>query len=138
MKTDIKLLPDERIVFEVEADFWGRGNNPLMKLIGNIQRVFAKILGYKVRGKLVVTNQRAFEFREEIACWCIPTNRGVKVLTKRGIQEIGYSMTKFCGLFCPTYSLYYEGETDATEFAIQNGSDEKLMDLVNKFYDVIK
>ena len=58
---DISLLPGEEKVFELEADFWNRGNNPIQRVFGNIFRVIAKLLGTRIHGKLIVTNLRALE-----------------------------------------------------------------------------
>lgn len=135
---DISLLPGEEKVFELEADFWNRGNNPIQRLFGNIFRVIAKILGTKIHGKLIVTNFRALEIRETINWYCIPTKKEVKLLTKTSIKEVGYTMDKVCLVFCPTYSLYYEGTTQSTVIAIENGTDERMLDLLAKFYNVIK
>ncbi|HNE20097.1 MAG TPA: hypothetical protein PLF85_10275 [Turneriella sp.] len=132
-KMDVKLTPGENIVFKIEADFWQRGNNPLQKIVGNFMRIFSKILGYRVNGALIVTNKRVLELTEEYRCWCINTNRGVKVLTRRGVKEFGYEMEKTCGIFCPTYYLYYEGDTQSTLIAVQDGSDQKMMEILEKF-----
>ncbi|EKR73091.1 hypothetical protein LEP1GSC041_1451 [Leptospira noguchii str. 2006001870] len=135
---EITLLPGEEKVFELEADFWNRGSNPIQKFIGNFMRIIAKIFGTKIRGKLVITNLRALEMKETVQCYCIPTKREVKLLTKNSIKEVGYEMDKICLVFCPTYSLYYEAHTQSTTIAVQNGSDEQMLDLLAKFYNVIK
>lgn len=135
---DISLLPGEEKVFELQADFWNRGNNPIQRVFGNIFRLIAKILGTRIHGKLIVTNLRALEIRETINWYCFPTRTEVKLLTKSSIKEVGYTMEKVCLVFCPTFSLYYEGHTQATIIAIENGSDEKMLDLLDKFYNVIK
>jgi hypothetical protein len=135
---DISLFPGEEKVFELEADFWNRGNNPIQRFFGNFFRIVAQIFGTKIRGKLIVTNLRALETRETISLFCFPTRTEVKLLTKNSIKEVGYTMEKVCLVFCPTYSLYYEGHTQATTIAIENGSDEKMLDLLAKFYNVIK
>ncbi|HMV42888.1 MAG TPA: hypothetical protein PK079_25375 [Leptospiraceae bacterium] len=135
---DIKLLEGEQKVFELEADFWNRGSNPIQKFFGNVLRVISKILGHKIHGKLIVTNMRALEVKETIDWYCFSTKKEVKLLTKTSIKEIGYEMEKVCLVFCPTYSLYYEGTTQSTSIAIENGSDDLLIDLIGKFYNVIK
>ena len=138
MPSNVKLVPGEQIVFELEADFWNVGNNPIQKAIGKTTRFIAKIFGYKVKGYLTVTDMRVIETREDISCYCIPTNRHTKVVLPHSVKEVGYSMEKVCGLFCPNYYFYYEGFTQSTIIQIENGSDEKLMDYVQKFYEAIK
>jgi len=134
----LKLMSDEYIVFELEADFWDRGNNPLQKALGNIFRVAARALGYRVHGSLVVTNRRVFEMREEYRCYVFPVSRTVRALTQRGIREIGWEMRKTCGLFWPAYFLFYESETQSTVISIQNGSDEMMMDYLEKFMRALR
>ncbi|TGM13265.1 hypothetical protein EHQ81_10500 [Leptospira selangorensis] len=135
---EVTLLPGEEKVFELEADFWNRGNNPIQRVFGNIIRIIAKIFGTRVHGKLIITNLRALEVKETIELYCFPTSREVKLLTKNSIKEVGYEMKKVCLVFCPTYSLYYEGHTNSTSIAVENGSDEQMIDLLTKFYNVIK
>ncbi|EKR64284.1 MULTISPECIES: hypothetical protein [Leptospira] len=135
---EITLLTDEKKVFELEADFWNRGNNLIQRALGNTFRIIAKFFGTRIHGKLIITNLRALEVKETIQWYCIPTKREVKLLTKNSIKEIGYEMDKVCLVFCPTYYLYYEAHTQSTTIAVQNGSDEQMLDLLAKFYNVIE
>ncbi|HNH09414.1 MAG TPA: hypothetical protein PK683_13015, partial [Leptospiraceae bacterium] len=100
MKIKIDLLPGEEMLFELEADFWSRGNNPITKIVGNFFRIIAKIMGMRVRGFLTVTNKRIIETREDVICYCITSGRHTKVVTKESVKEVGYEMTKMCGLCC--------------------------------------
>ncbi len=135
---DIKLLENEEKVFELEADFWNRGTNPIQRFFGNVARIVAMLLGKRIHGKLIVTNLRALEVTETISCYCFPTAHEVKLLTKASIKEVGYVMEKFCFVFCPTYTLYYESTTQSTSINVQNANDETMSDLLTKFYQVIK
>ena len=135
---DISLLPCEEKVFELEADFWNRGNNPIQRVFGNIFRVIANLLGTRIHCKLTVANLRDLEIRETINWYCFPTRTEVKLLTKSSINEVGYTMEKVCLVFCPTFSLYYERQTKYTIIAIEKENDKKMLDLLAKFYNVIK
>lgn len=138
MAGNVTLIPGEQIVFELEADFWNLGNNPIQKAIGKFMRLVAKILGHRIHGYLTVTNMRVIETKEEIQCYCIPTSKSSKVILPHSVKEVGYTMEKVCGVFCPTYFFYYEGLTQSTIIQIENGSDEKLMTYVQKFYEAMK
>ncbi|MCW7491969.1 hypothetical protein ND860_18200 [Leptospira levettii] len=135
---ELTLLPGEEKVFELEADFWNRGSNPIQRFFGNVARIISRIFGHKIHGKLIITNMRAMEVRETIDWYCFVTNTNVKLLTKTSIKEIGYEMNKTCLVFCPMYSLYYESSTQSTSINILNGTDEVMLDLLTKFYNVIK
>ncbi|EKR55131.1 hypothetical protein [Leptospira interrogans] len=135
---EMKLISGEEKVFELEADFWNRGSNPIQKIIGNFFRIINLILGNKIHGKLIITNLRAFEIKETVRLFCIPTNRELKLLTKNSIKEIGYTMEKTCLFFCPNYTLYYDAHTQSTSIAVLNGTEDKMLDLLDKFYNVIK
>lgn len=138
MASNVKLIPGEQIAFELEADFWNVGNNPIQKAFGKFFKTVAKIFGYKIRGFLTVTNMRVIETKDEIRCYCIPISRTTKVVLPHSIKEVGYTMEKICGIFFENYYFYYEGLTQATLIQIQDGTDEKLMDYVQKFYEAIK
>jgi hypothetical protein len=138
MAGKITLLPGEQIAFELEADFWNIGNNPIQKALGKFVRLINKILGYRVKGYLTVTNMRVIETKEEVICYCIPSNRSTKVVLPQSVKEVGFIMERICGLFCPTYFFYYEGFTQSTLIQIEGGSDEQLTEYVQKFYEAIK
>ncbi len=137
MAEKVTLLPGEQIAFQLEADFWNIGNNPIQKAFGKIQRAINKILGYRVKGFLTVTNMRVIETKEEIICYCIPANRSMKVVLPQSVKEVGYVMERICGMFCPTYYFYYEGFTQSTLIQIAGGTDEQLTGYVQKFYEAI-
>ncbi|WP_235596367.1 hypothetical protein [Leptospira weilii] len=61
---EIMLLTDEKKVFELEADFWNRGNNLIQRALGNTFRIIAKFFGTRIHGKLIITNLRALEVKE--------------------------------------------------------------------------
>ncbi|EMY11973.1 hypothetical protein LEP1GSC043_0426 [Leptospira weilii str. Ecochallenge] len=136
---EITLLTDEKKVFELEADFWNRGNNLIQRALGNTFRIIAKFFGTRIHGKLIITNLRALEVKETIQWYCIPTKREVKLLTKNSIKEIGYEMDKSLFSFLSNLLFYImRSHTQSTTIAVQNGSDEQMLDLLAKFYNVIE
>ncbi len=137
MASKVTLLPGEQVVFELEADFWNIGNNPIQKALGKCIKFINKILGHRIKGYLTVTNKRVVETTEEIVCYCIPTNRSMKVVLPHSVKEVGYKMERICGYFCPTYFFYYEGTTQSTLIQVEGGDDAKLTGYVQKFYEAI-
>ena len=131
------LLPDEQLVFKIEADFWNVGNNPIQKAIGKFVKFINLILGTSIRGHLVVTNKRIIELREDINCYCISAGKSMKVVTPHSIKEVGYKMKRVCGLFCPVYYLYYEGHTQSTEIQVADGSEADMIKFIEAFCSVI-
>jgi hypothetical protein len=134
----ISLLPDEQLVFQIEADFWNVGNNPLQKALGKFVKTINKILGTSIRGQLIVTNKRVIEVREDISCYCISAGKSMKVVMPHSIKEVGYKMTRVCGLFCPVYTLYYEGHTQSTEIQVADGSEADMVRYIEAFCSVVE
>lgn len=137
-KSGLKLLESEHLVAEIEAELWAASANPLMRMIGAIQKFISRILGSRRTGFLVITNQRVVEISSSMACYCFEISREVKVVLPSSVKEVGYTKQATCGFFCPAFFLYYEGYTQRTLIQIKGGDDEHLNSLVNAFVAAIK
>lgn len=134
----ISLLPGEQVVFQIEADFWNVGNNPIQKALGKFIKILNKFLGTSIKGQLIVTNQRVIEVREDIHCYCISAGKSMKVVMPHSIKEVGYRMTRVCGLFCPVYTLYYEGHTQSTEIQVADGDEDEMVKYIEAFCSAVE
>lgn len=137
MSQKISLLQGESIAFQLEADIYGGGANPVMQAIARVTAFIMKILGTRIKATLVVTNQRVIEYHEIITCWVIPTSVVFKVILPQSVKEVGYFQQTTCGC-CSFFSLYYEAFTQRTIFPIKGGTQEIMNDYVSKFYAAIK
>jgi len=133
----LTLLEGEKVVFQLEGDVFGGGSNPLTQAWARVQAFILKILGTRVKAKLVVTDQRVIEYRETVTCWCIPTAVDLKVLLPHSVKEVGYVRNTSSGC-CSFFSLYYESFTQRTVFPMQNVSVEQMNTYVADFYKAIK
>lgn len=124
LKSGLILEEGESLVMEIEAELWATSSNPLAIALGQIRKFFAKILGYRVNGFLVITNKRVVEVKKVIECYCFNTGTTVKYVLPSSVKEIGYERTSTCGCFCPAYYLYYESFTQRTRVML-SGADEK-------------
>jgi hypothetical protein len=137
LASGIMLGEDEKLVMEIEAELWASSSNPIARLIGSVQRIFALILGFKKKGFLVITDKRVVEVSTQIACWCITVGRQVKYVLPSSIKEIGYNRTATCGCFCPAYYLYYESFTQLTSVLLKDADESGALKAANAFYAAI-
>lgn len=137
--SEYRLLPDEQVLFEVEAALWPIGSNPIEKLIYKILILVMKILGSRRIGKLTVTTKRVIETTQEISCYCIPGEKSTTMLLPSSVHEVGYKMIKTLGMFCPSYVFIYHKEAGGmTAFEISGATEEQMKEYVTTFYHTIK
>jgi hypothetical protein len=137
-KSGIQLLDGEHLVAEIEAELWAANANPIVRFLGSIQKLIARIFGSKRTGFLVITNQRVVEISSTVACYCFEIGRELKVVLPASIKEVGYTKQATFGMFCPAFFLYYEGYTQRTLIQIKGGDDSQLVGLVNAFVAAVR
>ena len=108
LKSGLTLNEGENLVMELEAEFFAGSSNPIAQFIGNVQKFILKILGTKLKGYLVITDQRVVEVYSYVRCYIFNVSKTVKCLLPSSIKEVGYKKQATCGFFCPAY--YDEGE----------------------------
>ena len=137
LKSGLILGEGESLVMEIEAELWATSSNPISIALGNARKFFAKILGNKKNGFLVITNKRVVEVSNVINCYCFNVGRTVKYLLPSSVKEIGYTKTATCGLFCPAYYLYYESFTERTAVMLPGADEATAQKTVDAFYRAI-
>lgn len=139
LKSGIVLGADEKLVVELEAELWASSANPIAKLIGQIRKLFALILGNKREGFVVITNKRVIEVIQSKACWVFNVGKDVKYVLPSSVKEVGYTKEgSFFGCFCQTYYLYYESFTQRTQVQLTVGEELEAQKVVDAFYAAIK
>ena len=106
LKSGIILEEDETLVMEIEAELWATSSNPISVAFGKIAKFFAKLLGTKYNGFLVITNKRVVEVRNVINCYCFNTAREVKYLLPSSVKEVGYTKQATCASNAPKSIIF--------------------------------
>ena len=65
-KSGFVLDDGETLLFGVEAELWAGSSNPIMRMIGKIERILNLLVGVKKRGYLLITNKRVIELTQHI------------------------------------------------------------------------
>jgi len=133
---ELQLNPGEELVFKLEGDVYGGGANPLTQAFAKVYSFVLKIFGTRMKSTLVVTTQRVLTYTELITCYCIPTSRNMKVIMPSSVMEAGYGRVTTCGCF-PYYTFHFQGHTEKASYPLKGGSDEQMIEYVNKFYDAL-
>jgi len=136
-KSGIKLADGEEIIIELEAELYATSPNPIAQAIGDIKKIFDRLLGNKRKSYLVVTNKRVIEVYDRIACYCFKIGRHVKYVMPNSVKEIGFTRRASCGLFCPVYYLYYDAHTQFTSIQLKGAGEEEATKAANAFYSAI-
>ena len=137
LKSGLILEDGESLVMEIEAELWATSSNPIAMFIGKIRKFFAKILGYRRNGFLVITNKRVVEVTNIISCYCFNVGRTVKYLLPSSVKEIGYKKITTCGCFSPAFYLYYEAFTQTTQVLLSGADEKTAQKTVDAFYRAI-
>ena len=137
LKSGLILEEGESLVMEIEAELWATSSNPLAIALGQIRKFFAKILGYRVNGFLVITNKRVVEVKKVIECYCFNTGTTVKYVLPSSVKEIGYERTSTWGCLCPAYYLYYESFTQRTRVMLSGADEKTAQKTVDALYKAI-
>lgn len=137
LASGVVLAENEKLVMELEAELWATSSNPIARFFGEVRRIIAMILGWKVKGFWVITDKRVVEVAVQIACWCITVGRQVKYILPSSVKEIGYTRTATCGCFCPAYHLYYESFTQRSAVLLKGADENGASKAATAFYAAI-
>lgn len=137
LKSGLILGDGESLVMEIEAELWATSSNPISMALGQVKKFFAKILGTKKCGFLVITNKRVVEVTNLIECYCFNVGRTVKYLLPSSVKEVGYKKVATCGCFCSAYYLYYESFTQTTQVMLSGVDEAGAQKTVDAFYKAI-
>ena len=80
LKSGLTLNEGENLVMELEAEFFAGSSNPIAQFIGNVQKLILKILGTRLKGYLVITDQRVVEVYSYVRCYIFNVSKTVKCL----------------------------------------------------------
>jgi hypothetical protein len=138
LASGIILNDGEQLIAEIEAELWATSSNPLAQLIGSIQKFISKILGFKKKGFIVITDKRVVEATSITQCYVFNTAKEVKYLLPSSIKEVGYKKRATCGMFCPGFYFYYQGFTQTTEILLKDADEASAQKLVDSFYKALK
>ena len=137
-KSGFVLDDGETLLFGVEAELWAGSSNPIMRMIGKIERILNLLVGVKKRGYLLITNKRVIELTQHIGCWVFNAGKDVKSVLPRSIKEVGYRAEgAFLGCFCQAYTLYYEAHTQSTTIMLKGANEEEAARVAKLFYDTV-
>ena len=134
LKSGVALAEGERLVMEIEAELWARSSNPITRLIGAVQRIFALIIGYRKKGFLIITDQRVIVVAQITQCYVFVTDKIIKYVLPSSVKEVGYTKTATCGFLCPRYELFYESFTDGIAVQLKGGKESDALNAANAFY----
>ena len=137
LKSGVILSEGEVLIAELEAELWAQSANPIAKLIGEITRFIARILGHRRKGFLVITNKRVIEAVQITNCYVFNTDKEVKYLLPSSVKEVGFTKKTTCGVFCPAYYLYYDAHTQRTSILLKTSDEVEVQKLVDSFYNAI-
>ena len=146
LKSGLTLNEGENLVMELEAEFFAGSSNPIAQFIGNVQKLILKILGTRLKGYLVITDQRVVEvysyvrcyiFNVSNRCYIFNVSKTVKCLLPSSIKEVGYKKQATCGFFCPAYYLYYDAHTQHTEIQLSAFDEGEASKVVDAFFKAI-
>jgi hypothetical protein len=131
------LAENEKLVMEIEAELWAISSNPIARFWGAIAKFIAKLVGFKMKGFLIITDRRVVEVSEQIRCYCITVGRQVKFVLPSSVKEIGYDRAATCGCFCPAYRLYYRANIWSTSVLLKGVNEDGALKAANAFYAAI-
>jgi hypothetical protein len=131
------LAEGENLVMEIEAELWAASSNPIARFLGDATKLIARVLGFRKKGYLVITDKRVVEVSTQINCWVITTGRQVKYVLPSSVKEIGYDKATTCGFFCPAYHLYYESFTQRTSILLRDADEAGASKAADAFYAAI-
>lgn len=138
LKSGIVLAPDEKLVVELEAELWATSQNPFAKIVGEIRRLCALLIGHKRHGFIVITDKRVVEVLQVKMCWVLNAGKSVKYVLPSSVKEVGYTKEgTCCGCFCQAYQLYYDAFTQRTTVLLPVNDEAEAQGVVDAFYKAI-
>lgn len=138
LKSGLVLNDGEKLVVELEAELWATSQNPIARMIGEIRKLLALIMGHKRQGYIVITDKRVVEIIQMKMFWVLNVGKNVKYVLPSSVKEVGYTKEgTCCGCFCQAYNLYYDAFTQRTSVLLPVDEEKEAQDIVDAFYKAI-
>lgn len=138
LKSGLVLNDGEKLVIELEAELWATSQNPIARMIGEIRKLLALIMGHKRQGYIVITDKRVVEIIQMKMFWVLNVGKNVKYVLPSSVKEVGYTKEgTCCGCFCQAYNLYYDAFTQRTSVLLPVDEEKEAQDIVDAFYKAI-
>ena len=138
LKSGLVLSDGEKLVVELEAELWATSQNPIARMIGEIRKLLALIMGHKRQGYIVITDKRVVEIIQMKMFWVLNVGKNVKYVLPSSVKEVGYTKEgTCCGCFCQAYTLYYDAFTQRTSVLLPVDEEKEAQDIVDAFYKAI-
>lgn len=138
LKSGLVLNDGEKLVIELEAELWATSQNPFARMIGEIRKLLALLIGHKRQGYIVITDKRVVEIIQMKMFWVLNAGKNVKYVLPSSVKEVGYTKEgTFCGCFCQAYNLYYDAFTQRTSVLLPVDEEKEAQDIVDAFYKAI-
>jgi len=138
LKSGVVLNEGEKLVIELEAELWATSQNPIAKLVGEIRKLLALLIGHKRQGYVVITDKRVIEIVQEKMLWVFNAGKNVKYVLPSSVKEVGYTKQgTFLGCFCQAYNLYYDSFTQRTSVLLPVSEEAEAQNVVDAFYKAV-
>lgn len=105
---EIILLPDEKVVTQIEGNAFTDSPNPLVRFFTLFVKFFYFIFGVRMKTMLLLTNKRLVKLNRTRIFWVI--NRDVEVITygKESLTSFGYYQARRWLFFKTLYFTFWE------------------------------
>ena len=129
---EIDLLPGEQLLHVYEGNPFPTGSNPLLKMIGAIQRMMTKLCCGHAKMFMVLTNMRVL-FVESSSMMCgANAAKSFTTIAASGVLEagVGKTTTSCC---CHARTVFVQSKTELRAMEVRKFKDKDLADFMGTF-----
>lgn len=127
MKEQLALMPEEKVLWEGQADMFYRSSNPLVKILMFFVKIFMFVVGIRVTGTLVLTTRRVFFTYDRFFLWFFRYASGRTMVPNHRISAVGYGYeASFLVFFKTKVVVISAAGTPEVVLALKKISEEEL------------
>ncbi|MDR1306140.1 MAG: hypothetical protein LBK74_01020 [Treponema sp.] len=134
LQSGFVLSDDETLALEINADLVITSSILPIRLLLEVLRVFTRILGFKKKGFLVVSNKRVAEIYCQRFLWFFHTRKTVRNVRLYNIREVSYVRKGYFLCFFRHYHLYYDRPFVRVYSILKGRNEEEVRRAANTFF----
>lgn len=134
LKCNIIPMADESVIAEIEGEMWANSPNPIERLFAPVTRFFAKLIGIRKTGSLVLTDQRIIFARREVVFWFITKASVAKSVLPQGLSSVGYIRK---GIFARCWLQLVTVAGEVIDIQLKGANEKQAAEYANVMYNAI-
>ncbi|EHD0099143.1 hypothetical protein JZN58_004118 [Vibrio vulnificus] len=111
LEKHMPLVADEQILNHLKGNAYNMSSNIVLRILGNIERIFSLLTGSQKTVDVIVTDNRVITIEVSKFLWIFDGTVRARSYTPRSVSQVGYALQRELLIFKSHYLEFISGSS---------------------------